>query len=88
MKSETQLNEYHFNEHPEQFRNSLGYYRMMMLDEVLVQDLGIEYNPALAEYLEEGKRPTHGVFSTDSKNLFIHGFCGRCSGFRGEKAGF
>ncbi len=46
---------------------------MMMLGTVLVQDLGIQYNPALAEYLEEGKVPTHGVFGTDSKNMFIHG---------------
>ena len=48
VKQETQRHEYHFNEHPEQFRNSLGYYRMMMLGTVLVQDLGIQYNPQLA----------------------------------------
>lgn len=73
VKEETQRHEYRFNEHPEQFRNSLGYYRMMMLGTVLAQDLGIQYDPALAEYLESGKAPTHGVFGTDSKNLFIHG---------------
>lgn len=72
-KFETDRHYYQFREHPEQFRNSLGYYRIMMLEQVLVQDLGIQYNPALAAYLEEGKAPTHGVFSTDSKNMFIHG---------------
>jgi len=46
---------------------------MMMLEQVLVQDLGIQYNPALTEFLKSGKAPTYGVFSTDSKNMFIHG---------------
>ena len=44
-----------------------------MLEQVLVEDLGIQYNPALAEYLKSGKAPNHGVFSADSKNMFIHG---------------
>jgi hypothetical protein len=73
VKEETQRHEYRFNEHPEQFRNSLGYYRMMMLGTVLAQDLGIQYNPALLEYLEEGKAPIYGVFGADAKNIFIHG---------------
>lgn len=64
---------YRFREHPENFRNSLGYYRMMMLEQVLVQDLGIQYKPELVEYLMEGKAPTYGVFNSDSKNVFIHG---------------
>lgn len=72
-KSETDRHYYRFREHPEQFRNSFGYYETMMLEQVLVEDLGIQYNPALAEYLQEGKAPTYGVFSSDSKNLFIHG---------------
>jgi len=46
---------------------------MLMLEQVLVEDLGIQYNPALVTYLKEGNAPTHGIFSTDSKNLFIHG---------------
>ncbi len=73
VKFETDRHFYRFREHPEQFRDSLGYYRMMMLEQVLVQDLGIQYKPDLAVFLEEGKAPTHGVFSTDSKNIFIHG---------------
>jgi len=72
VKEETQRHEYHFNEHPEQFRNSLGYFRMMMLDEVLVQDLGIQYNPQLALPQMDGKRPTLAD-AADSKNIFIHG---------------
>lgn len=73
VKEEIQRHAYRFNEHPEQFRNSLGYFRMMMLGTILVQDLGIEYKPELAEYLREGKAPTYGVFNSDSKNIFVHG---------------
>jgi hypothetical protein len=72
-KFDTDRHFYRFREHPEQFRNSLGYFQMMMLDQVLVQDLGIQYKPDLAEYLVEGKAPTYGVFNSDSKNIFIHG---------------
>ena len=72
VKEETQRHEYRFNEHPEQFRNSLGYYRMMMLGTVLAQDLGIQYNPDLALPQMDGTRPTM-AFGADSKNIFIHG---------------
>jgi hypothetical protein len=72
VQFETQRHEYHFNEHPEQFRNSLGYYRMIMLEQVLVQDLGIQYNPDLALPQMEGEIPTNGV-AADSGNMFIHG---------------
>ena len=72
-KFDTDRHFYRYREHPEKFRNSLGYFRMMMLEQVLVEDLGIEYKPELAEYLREGKAPTYGVFNSDSKNVFIHG---------------
>jgi hypothetical protein len=72
-KFDTDRHFYRFREHPEQFRNSLGYYRVMMLGGVLVQDLGIQYKPDLVEYLKEGNAPTYGVFNSDSKNVFIHG---------------
>jgi len=72
VKFETQRHEYRFNEHPEQFRNSLGYYRMMMLGTVLVQDLGIQYNPELALPQLDGKIPTLGQ-TANSKDVFIHG---------------
>lgn len=73
VKFDTDRHFYRYREHPEQFRNSLGYYQMMILGQVLVEDLGIEYKPELAEYLREGKAPTYGVFNSDSKNIFIHG---------------
>jgi hypothetical protein len=72
VKFETQRHEYRFNEHPDQFRNSLGYYRMMMLGTVLVQDLGIQYNPELALPQLDGKIPTLAE-GANSKDVFIHG---------------
>ena len=73
VKFDTDRHYYRFREHPEQFRNSLGYYQMMMLEQVMVQDLRIEYNPSLVAYLEGGNAPTYGAFNSDSKNVFIHG---------------
>jgi hypothetical protein len=75
VKEETQRHEYRFNEHPEQFRNSIGYYHMMMLGTVLVQDLGIQYNPQLALPQLDGKIPTLGQ-NANAKDVFIHGLGG------------
>lgn len=75
VKFETQRHEYRFNEHPEQFRNSYGYYRMMMLGTVLAQDLGIRYNPELALPQLDGKIPTL-TQGANSKDVFIHGLLG------------
>lgn len=72
VQFETQRHEYRFNEHPEQFGNSLGYYHMMMLEQVLVQDLGIQYNPDIALPQMDGQVPTMAS-GADSKNIFIHG---------------
>lgn len=72
IQAETQRHYYKFREHPEQYRNSLGYYRMMMLGTVLVQDLGMRYNPDLALPQIDGKIPTLGQ-NSNSRDVFIHG---------------
>jgi hypothetical protein len=72
VKFETDRHYYRFREHPEQFRNSLGYYQMMMLEQILVQDLGIQYNPDLALPQLDGQVPTMAS-GADSQNVFIHG---------------
>ncbi len=72
VRFETQRHAYRFNEHPDQFRQSLGYYRMMMLGTVLAQDVGIRYNPKLALPQLDGKIPTLGE-SANSEDVFIHG---------------
>jgi hypothetical protein len=75
VQAETQRHAYRFNEHPEQFRDSLGYFRMMMLGTVLVQDLGVQYNPKLAVPQMEGEIPTLGD-TANSQDVFIHGLLG------------
>ncbi len=72
IKTETARHFYKFREHPEQYRNSIGYYRMMMLGTVLVKDLGIRYNPEMALPQMDGKIPTLGE-GANSKDVFIHG---------------
>jgi hypothetical protein len=71
IRVETQRNIHHFFEHPEQFNNSEGYYRMMMFVTVIQQDYLVHYNPDLMD-------PTlpNEIFLADSKNIFIHGLIG------------
>lgn len=72
VKFETERHAYRFNVHPEHFRNSLGYFRMMMLGTILAQDIGIRYNPEHALPQMDGKIPTLGA-GANSKDVFIHG---------------
>ena len=75
VKWETQRHEYRFNEHKEDFQDSYGRFRMMMLGTVLAQDLGIRYTPGLVAPQLSGQTPTLG-WSGDSRNFFIHGLLG------------
>ena len=72
VKSETQRHAYRFREHPEEFKNSDAYFRMNMLGTILVQDLGIRYNPAIAFPRLDGKIPTMAD-AANSQDMFIHG---------------
>jgi hypothetical protein len=72
VKEETQRHEYRFREHPEDFKNSRAYFEMNMLGTILVQDIGIQYNPAIALPQLDGKIPTLGS-AANSKDMFIHG---------------
>jgi hypothetical protein len=72
VKWETQRHAYRYNEHPEEYKHSLGRYRMNMLGAILVQDLGIHYNPDRRFELAQGKLPTM-AWNADSKDIFIHG---------------
>ncbi len=58
VKWETQRREYLYNEHPQDYQHSLGRYRMNLLGAILVQDLGIRYNPDRRFELAQGKPPT------------------------------
>ena len=72
VKWETQRHAYRYNEHPEEYKHSIGRYRMNMLGAILVQDLGTHYNPDRRFELAQGKPPTM-AWNTDSKDIFIHG---------------
>ena len=63
VESETNRHLYRFRQAPENYRNSEGYFRMLMLVTVLQQDFGIHYNTGRMR----------NVDFTKSKDLFIHG---------------
>ncbi|MGO8928358.1 MAG: hypothetical protein ACLQU3_15935 [Limisphaerales bacterium] len=75
VKWETQRREYLYNEHPQDYQHSLGRYRMNLLGAILVQDLGIRYNPDRRFELAQGKPPTM-AWNTNSQDIFIHGLLG------------
>lgn len=60
-----------FREHPEQFKYSEGYFRMVVLITVLQQDFRVGYNPA-RDSLPDKPEPGH-IFFANSVDLFIHG---------------
>ena len=72
VERETARNLHLFARNPEQHENSLAYYQIGMLVTVLMQDMGVRFNPELIEsgalYDMESTR-----FYADSSDLFIHG---------------
>ena len=70
VRRETDRHLYKFAQHPAEYENSEGYFRMMMLITVLQQDFGVHYN-------EERIRE---VDFTNSRDLFIHGMIGDGNG--------
>lgn len=72
IKHETARNQHLFYRNPERHENSLAYYRIGMLVTVLMQDMGVRFNPELIEsgalYDMESTR-----FYANSSDLFIHG---------------
>lgn len=51
---QTKRNFHRYTERPEEFNNSLAYYRMGMMGTVLVQDMKIQYNPELEREQNNG----------------------------------
>ena len=72
ITTETQRHEYRFREHPEEFKNSLGHYRMMMMGTILAEDFRIHYDP---DFLlsQAGEKPITNGWETNSQLVFIHG---------------
>lgn len=83
VKSETDRHYRRFREKPDEFNQSEGYYRMMMMATVLQQDLGIRYNPARVRRPWEPQETSEEFFS-NAQDIFIHGLArekgtGTCS---------
>lgn len=70
VNAETNRFIYQFTEKPEDYKNSEGYFRIMMMITVLQQDLGVHYNMA---------RVNSPDFS-NSQDVFIHGMIGSDNG--------
>jgi hypothetical protein len=75
VKLETAKNLHHYTEQPELFCHSLAYYRMQMLGDSLVHDLGMRYNPVRAEESRKGLDTPEAVskFFHNSKDIFLFG---------------
>jgi len=78
IADETKRNFHHFEETPQEFNNSIAYYRMGMLGTILAEDLGIQYDPAREQ--EQLANPTgrHSIeawngFFADSRDVFVNG---------------
>ncbi len=77
-KAETERHLYRFRQRPEEFENSEGYFRMLMMAVVLAEDFQVRYNPARKSIPEEAVADD-GFFS-DSRDVFLHGIVGRRMG--------
>lgn len=63
VRFETERHLYKFRQAPQDYENSEGFFRMLMLNTVLQQDFGVHYN---LERMRE-------IDFSNSKDLFIHG---------------
>ncbi len=81
VKIETERNYHRFVEHPEKFKNSLGYYRMAVMAAVLCQDLRVHYDPQREKELFENNYFTQSQsyskaeqhFFSDASDFFLQG---------------
>jgi Transglutaminase-like superfamily len=71
VRFETSRNSYRFAEHPAEYYNSPGYFRMLYLFTVLQRDGGLHYNPDRITPI--GVFEPNDVFFADSRDIFIHG---------------
>lgn len=71
---ETARTFHQFKANPQEFRNSEGYFRMLLLVSVLQQDCGVRYNPARMSSPEQAEPDS--VFFADAQDLFLHGILG------------
>ena len=74
VRSETERHTYRFQKNPVEFENSEGFFRMMMLMVVLVEDFKVHYAP---NKMANATSATMGDgFFADSQDVFLHGLTG------------
>jgi hypothetical protein len=74
VRSETARHLYRFDQHPKEFENSPGFFRMLMLAVVLAEDYGIQYDPRRRAM--PGAPITGDGFFADPDAVFITGLLG------------
>jgi tetratricopeptide (TPR) repeat protein len=74
IKSETERHLYRFKAAPNEFENSEGYFRMLMMAVVLYEDYGVRYNPQRIT-IPTATLSNDGFFS-DSRDIFLDGLLG------------
>jgi len=71
---ETERHLYRFRKSPFAFKNSEGYFRMLMMAVILQEDLGVGYNPD--RITPVGEFEPNDVFFAEARDIFIHGLIG------------
>ena len=71
VKSETDRNIHKYTDHPADFDNSEGYFRMLMMAVVLYEDFGIRYNPERITL--PGQIDPDDRFFANSQDIFLNG---------------
>ena len=74
VRSETERHFYRFQKNPADFESSEGFFRMMMLAVVLVEDFGVRYSPARIGTAADA-RSDDGFFA-DAQAVFLTGVTG------------
>jgi hypothetical protein len=74
VRSETERHLYRFRQHPAEFENSVGFFRMLMMGVVLAEDFQVKYAPdkiasATEAHIGDG-------FFADARDVFIYGLTG------------
>lgn len=75
VRSETERHQYRYERNPAEFENSPGFFRMLMLAVVLVEDYNVRYDPERMAGPAE-TRIDDGFFGEPS-SVFLHGLLGR-----------
>jgi hypothetical protein len=74
VRFETERHRYRFEQNPNEFQNSEGYFRMLMLGVVLADDFGVHYN--VEQQMAPGQARVGDGFFADARNVFLHGLLG------------